>query len=442
MNIGLIAMSGVRAHDPELTKLGLTLPGFVERNKVIASLPSLGLLTLAGMTPARHKVSYIEVADVKDVAQLPQGFDLIAISSFSAQMNEGYRLAERFRAAGVPVVMGGLHVTSQPYEPAAHGASAAIGEGEIVWPQILEDAEFAGLKPVYDARGRDFDLAEAPMPAFELLDIGRYNRITVQTSRGCPWKCSFCASSILLTRKYKQKPVAKVLAEIDRIRALWPRPFLEFADDNSFVDRRYWLELLPQLKGRGLRWFTETDLSVHKDFRLLELMREAGCAEVLIGFESPGDTSLDGVELKRNFKYARRAEYRDAIRNIQGHGIRVNACFVLGLDGQGPGVFDELFDFVQDTLPYDVQITVPTPFPGTPFYEQLRREGRLLRERDWDRCTLFDVNFTPRGMSVGELRAGFRGLAERLYSAEFTQKRRDHFRSQWMNEYRRRKSAA
>jgi len=440
MNIGLIAMSGVRAHDPELTALGLTLPGFVERNKVIASLPSLGLLTLGGMTPARHRVSYLEVQDVNQLAALPQGFDLVAISSFSAQMGEAYALAERFRAARVPAVMGGLHVTSLPYEPAAHGASAVAGEGELLWPQVLEDAELGALKPVYDARGEEFDLARAPMPAFELLDIARYNRITVQTSRGCPWRCSFCASSILLTRKYKQKPVARVLAEVDRIRALWPRPFLEFADDNSFVNRRYWRELLPELKKRGVRWFTETDLSVHEDPELLELMREAGCAEVLIGFEAPGDDSLDGVELKRNWKYARRAEYRDAIRSIQRHGIRVNACFVTGLDGHRAGVFDAVFDFVQDTLPYDVQVTVPTPFPGTPFYEQLKREGRLLRDRAWERCTLFDVNFLPRGMSVDELRAGFRGLVARLYGEECTRQRRESFRSVWMDEYRRRRA--
>jgi radical SAM superfamily enzyme YgiQ (UPF0313 family) len=341
----------------------------------------------------------------------------------------------------VPVVMGGLHVTSQPYEPAAHGASAAIGEGELVWGQIIEDAELGSLKPLYDARGAEFDLADAPMPAFELLDIGRYNRITVQTSRGCPWRCNFCASSILLTRKYKQKPVAKVLAEIDRIRSLWPRPFLEFADDNSFVNRRYWLELLPELKKRGIRWFTETDLGVYKDAQLLELMREAGCAEVLIGFESPGGEALDGVELKRNWKYARRAEYREAIRAIQRHGIRVNACFVLGLDGQRTDAFDEVFDFVRETLPYDVQVTVPTPFPGTPFYDQLKREGRLLRDRAWEHCTLFDVSFVPRSMSVEELRTGFRGLVARLYSEAFTQERRNHFRSVWMNEYRRRRAA-
>src|SRR5438105_12935368 len=108
MKIGMIAMSGVRACDAELLKLGLTLPGFVERSKTIASLPSLGLLTLAGMTPPEHTVRYIEVADLKTAGNLPTDFDLVAISSFSAQIGEGYELARRYRALGVPVVMGGL----------------------------------------------------------------------------------------------------------------------------------------------------------------------------------------------------------------------------------------------------------------------------------------------------------------------------------------------
>src|SRR5215207_3779198 len=169
LNIGLIAMSGIRALDPELLELGLTLPGFVERSKTIASLPSLGLLTLAGMTPATDRVRYLEVADLKTVAELPTDFDLVAISSFSAQVKEGYELARRYTSMGVPVVLGGLHVTTMPQEPREFGASVAIGEGEITWPEILADARAGSLKWVYDARGREFNLADAPMPAFELL---------------------------------------------------------------------------------------------------------------------------------------------------------------------------------------------------------------------------------------------------------------------------------
>ncbi len=118
-----------------------------------------------------------------------------------------------------------------------------------VWTELLDDFEAGKLKPLYDGREREFDLAQAPMPAFELLAPDRYNRLTVQTSRGCPHLCEFCASSVLLTKQYKQKPVARVIAEIDRIRAIWSHPFIEFADDNSLVNRTYWKELLTHLKG-------------------------------------------------------------------------------------------------------------------------------------------------------------------------------------------------
>jgi radical SAM superfamily enzyme YgiQ (UPF0313 family) len=237
---------------------------------------------------------------------------------------------------------------------------------------------------------------------------------------------------VLLTSRYKQKPVAKVLAEVDRIRELWPRPFVEFADDNAFVRRGWWKQFLPELKKRRVKWFAETDLSVAEDDELLAMMRDAGCVEVLIGFESPVEDGLDDVELRANWKLQRFPQYRSAIRRIQSHGIRVNACFVVGLDGHGPGIFDAVYDFVEEVVPFDVQITYPTPFPGTPMYEQLRRSGRLLEECAWERCTLFDINFHPSRMSASELRAGFHDLASRLYDERFTAYRRDTFRRKYL----------
>jgi radical SAM superfamily enzyme YgiQ (UPF0313 family) len=431
MRIGLIAMSGIRACDEELLQMGLTLPGFVERSKVIASLPSLGLLTLAGITPANHDVAYLEVADIADIrrsAALPNGFDLVGISSFSAQIHEAYELADRYRAQGTPVVLGGLHVTSVPDEAQQHADAVVVGEGEVTWPQVVADAEAGRLQPRYSSRGTEFDLADAPMPAYELLDLNRYNRVTVQTSRGCPHSCEFCASSILLTPRYKQKPIERVLEEIDRIRALWKRPFIEFADDNTFINRAYWRELLPELARRQIRWFTETDVSVAQDPELLALMRDAGCAQVLIGLESPTQDALAGVEVRTDWKQKQWPNYRDAIQAIQSHGISVNGCFVVGLDGHGPEIFDQIFEFVADTGLHEVQVTLPTAFPGTPYYDRLHAAGRIIEDAAWHKCTLFDVNIEPAQMTAQQLRQGFRTLVQRLYNEDFTRQRRERFR--------------
>ena len=132
MKVALIAMSGVRAHNEELTKLGLTLRGFVERNETIASLPSLGLLTLAGMRPDGFDLDYVEIAGIREQKSLPEGYDLVATSTFSAQVAEAYELADRYKHRNVPVVMGGLHVSAEPEEALAHCTSVVIGEGEAL----------------------------------------------------------------------------------------------------------------------------------------------------------------------------------------------------------------------------------------------------------------------------------------------------------------------
>jgi radical SAM superfamily enzyme YgiQ (UPF0313 family) len=217
--------------------------------------------------------------------------------------------------------------------------------------------------------------------------------------------------------------VGRVLAEVDRIRERWPHAFIEFADDNSLLDRAYWRELLPELRKHRIRWFAETDISVGEDEELLEQLHESGCAELLIGLESPDEVGLRGIELRSDWKRRQWPRYRGAIERIQSAGVRVLGCFVLGLDSQGPEVFDQVYEFVAETELYDVQVTIETPFPGTPLYARLQREGRLLVDGCWDRCTLFDVNFVPSRMGAQELRDGFHALVRRLYASEFADQR-------------------
>ena len=429
MKIALIAMSGVRAYNEELTRLGMTLPGFVERSRTIASLPSLSLLTLAGMTPERFEIEYHEIADIRQMGALP-ACDLAAISTYTAQVKDAYAVASMYQRAGAITVMGGLHVTARPLEALERCDVVVLGEGEVSWPALLDDFEHGRLRRVYHAYGRQFDLARAPVPRYDLIDPDKYNRLTVQTQRGCPWRCEFCASSTMLSPRYKMKPVAKVIDEIHAIKKIWSRPFIQFADDNTFVDKRHSRLLMRAVAGENVRWFAETDVSVADDPELLSLMREAGCAQILIGLESPNATGLDGLELNRNWKHTRVGQYKEAIEQVQSHGIAVIGCFVLGLDGDTPEVFDEVNRFAEESGLFQVQITVLTPFPGTPLYARLHREGRLLQEAAWERSTLFDVNYVPKQMSVAQLEHGLVELSTRLYSEDATRRHREAFRRQ------------
>ena len=453
MKIGLIAIAGVKIQTRKFIELGVTLPQFVNRGRVIAQLPSLALLTLAGATPEGVEVEYIEVDDVATFAQNPRlDFDLVAISTYTARAFDAYLVADVYRAHGIPVVFGGLHATVLPEEVARHADAVVVGEGEATWSEVVRDfqgAGRAGLKSFYrEARPGQFQLNRAPMPRFDLLvqgtqgpenspsdpgrtgeiqRLGPYNRITIQTTRGCPWDCDFCAASKLYGPRYRIKPVDRVLQEVDAVRSLWRRPFIEFADDNTFVNRTWAKQLLSGLADRHVRYFTETDVSVADDEELLDLLYPSGCRQVLIGFESPRRASLEGMD-RANWKARQHSRYLEVIEKIQSRGVSVCGCFIVGLDSDTPEVFDELREFIDRSRLLEVQITILTPFPGTRLYQRLLAEGRLLYPGAWDRCTLFDVNFRPRGMSVERLEEEVMQLWRDTWNIESFTRRKRYYR--------------
>jgi len=429
MKIALIAMSGVRVRSQELHDLGVTLPGFLDRGNVIASLPSLGLLILAGATPKHHEVGYYEDGDIDAEALRAEGYDLVAISTFTAQAPEAYAFAETCRAKGLRTAMGGLHVTVRPDESAEHVDHVFIGEGEEIWPEFLIDLENGRAKERYDATGRVYPLDRSPLPRYDLLDPERYNRITIQTTRSCPHSCTFCASGILLRGPYRKKPIELVQRDLDAISAIWPQPFIELADDNTFVDKRWSRQLVEAMIPYRLKWFTESDITLADDPELVALLRESGCRQVLIGLEDVDETSVATLE-KRSFKRKRVKDYARAVRRIQEGGVSVNGCFILGGDEQTPEAFGRIADFAEDVGLAEVQITVLTPFPGTPLYDRLLEEKRLLKPGDWASCTLFDVTYEPARMSVRELEVGLLGLFRRLYTDEARRLRQRKFHGQ------------
>lgn len=421
-------MSGVRVRTERLAWLGVTLPQFVSRGHVIASMPSLPLLTLAALTPPDVEIEYIEIPHIDDLKldRFPQ-FDAVAISSYSAQINEAYQLADVLRARGVVVIMGGPHVSALHDEALQHCDCVVAGEGEPLWPQVMQDWRAGCLKPLYRERAPGtYDLANSPLPRFDLLDPENYNRIPILTSRGCPRDCDFCVGSKRFGPGFRQKPVANIVREVESLLVRWERPFVEFADDNTFVDKKWSRELLEAITPMGLRWFAETDISIADDEALIARLRQAGCYQLLIGLETFNRTSLEQTE-RTGWKSRQIERYADAVRRIQSHGVTVNTCFVVGFDSDTSEVFDAIREFDARVQPLDIQVTVLTPFPGTRLYDSLQAQGRLDPMPFWDRLTLFDLNYQPAGMTRAELEDGLYELFRDLYNEDQFNRRKRHY---------------
>lgn len=427
MIIGLIAMSGVRVRTQELAELGVTLPGFVNRGEVVASLPSLGLLTVAALTPKDVEVEYIEIDQLpKDKSEL-QKFDLVGISSFTARINAAYKLADMYMELGIPVVLGGIHVSLMPEEAQNHADSIVLYGAEGAWPKLTEDFKKGQMKPRYEGLKSDvFSPENYVVPRFDFLKGRSYNRITIQTSRGCPLNCEFCAASLRITSKFQQKPVELVVNEIEKALEYTEHPFFEFADDNTFVNKKWGKDFLKAITPLNINWFTETDISVADDDELLDLMAKSGCRQILIGFESPSADGLQGMN-PNDWKLKRHKSYIESINKIQSKGVSVNGCFIVGLDSDTPETFNQIKQFADEAKLIEIQITVYTPFPGTPLYHRLKNENRLLQDENWDRCTLFDVNFKPKNMSLEQLEDGIKWLFKNLYNEDEFLKRKRYY---------------
>lgn len=424
-HVALIPLTGLRVRDEAMLELGMTLPGLRQRAGAIRELPSLGLLTLAGMTPREWTCSYHEASQcngelVESIAADRPTF--VAVSALTASIEDAYALCDALRARRLPVVLGGLHATCCPDEARRHCDSVIIGEGESVWREVLHDAAEGCQRPTY--RGsRPFDLADAPIPRFDLLGGGARQRMTLQTERGCPFACDFCGASRLLG-SFREKPVRQIAKELDAITAVAPKPWLELADDNTFAGQRDADELLDVLASAEARYFTEADWRIGEDPAVLRGLAASGCVQVLIGIESlvfryPG-MGAKQAELERIMA---------AARAIQEAGVVVNACFIVGADGETHESLDRLVEFINESPLAEVQITLQTPFPGTALYERLRREGRLIAERGWSHYTLFDVTFRPDCMTVAELEDGFRRVVRAVFSRDAS-RRRDALRKQ------------
>ena len=430
-------MVGLRVRDRKLLELGMELPGLPQRAAALAELPALGVLTLAGMLPDDWSCSYHESIapnlDSRDtfveeiVSSQPA---LAAISALTASALEAYALSDKLRAQGIRTVLGGLHATACPDEAAKHFDAVVIGEGEPIWHQLLADANLGKLKPRYQPH-RSFELAKSPLPRFDLLGPRTRPRMTLQTQRGCPLACEFCAASRLLG-SFREKPMANIRAELASMKALVessPHPrrlWLELADDNTFVGNRDWRPLLKTLGESEARYFTESDWRIGEDEALVKALAESGCVQVLIGIESihfryPG-MGRKASELARMI---------EATERLQAAGVVVNGCLIVGADGETNASIDRLIEFVLGSPFAELQVTLQTPFPGTALRQKLDRQNRILADRDWSHYTLFDVTYQPDCISPAELELGFRRVLTSVFTKDENHRRQQLRRTIW-----------
>lgn len=431
-HVTFVPFTGLRIHEEELLALGMRLPGLSKRATAIGQLPALGLLTLAGLTPPHWSCSYHPAGKTEHEALLAalvaERPTLVALSMLTASAEECYRFCLRLRQAGLKSVVGGLHATACPDEASAYGDAVVVGQGEPVWLQVLADAAAGELRGIHRAPSH-YDLAQSPLPRFDLLAPSVPARFTLQTERGCPLACEFCGASRLLGR-FSEKPAALIERELASIRQFAPRPLIELADDNTFAGKRDADDLFDVLARADVRYFTEADWRIGTKPDLLRRLADSGCAQVLVGIES------------QVFRYAgmgsKRSEWdrmMDAVAAIQAAGVAVNGCFIVGADGETRQSIDRLVAFILDSPLADVQLTLQTPFPGTPLWRRLRKEGRLLADRGWSHYTLFDVTYQPDQMGAAELETAFRDAIRAVYSAEATDKRQAHRRGILRNHF-------
>lgn len=416
----LVSMSGLRVGHQRLVDIGMRMPGLVRRADALAQLPPLGLLTIAAMIPEPWQVALdlddgSESPDVAVSRIIETRPSLVAFSALTPSIDRAASISNSLRARGVKTLVGGLHATADPQSCSPHFDVVASGDGEPIMRAILQDAETDNLKPHYHP-ATFFDLKHAPLPRWDLLENHRPPRYTLQTMRGCPWNCSFCAASRLLGPA-REKPDSLIRQELEAITRRQNRPWIELADDNTFASPRDHGPMLEMLSENGARWFTESDWRIGLQPYLLKKIAASGCRQILIGLESqifryPG---MGG-------KSAQWHQMIEAAEAIQAAGIVVNACFIVGADGETEASIERLGDFLE-TAPFgEIQLTLQTPFPGTSLHQALRTAGRLL-PGDYSRYTLFDVTYHPDGMTVEQLQDRFDRLIERVFNSENQQRR-------------------
>ena len=367
--------------------------------------PPLGLLTVLNVLRDKHHVK-LENENIRPV-EFFDGPDIVGISVTVDTLPRAIEIAAEFRKRGIPVVAGGIHITTAPDAiPADAFDALCIGPAEGTWPRIMQDFEQGALKKIYRCDG-SFTGAEIVSPAYDAIDKRDYLYCNiVHTSRGCPFRCDFCYNSCG-GHTYLIRPIEDVLRDIHTVG----RRHIMFIDDNFAGNPAWTRKLLRAITPLNIRWNAAVSLNVALDTDLLDLMKRSGCEGLFIGFESVNEASIKGVHKGQNSL----DRYEQAVRNIHDRGMMVNASFVFGLDGDTPDTFRNTLEWIIRNRIETVTSHIMTPYPGTVLYDRLKAEGRITTD-DLSLYNTANVVFRPARMSAEELQSGYLWIYRQVYS--------------------------
>jgi len=367
---------------------------------------------LAARVPSDWQVTHVdEEAEAVDWTDQP---DVVGITFHTPSANHAYDLAARFQSSGACVVMGGPHVTLLPDEASQHADVIFVGEAEGLWEEFLSGFVKGSYRRVYQ-RTSPPPLNGIPMARKALFHRRDFTSGVLFATRGCPNHCDFCSIVAMYPDGFRKRPVAEVAAEY----ASFPGKRIIFWDDNLTADKEYAKELFRAITPYRKWWSSQATIHAARDDEFLDAAARSGCKQLFLGLESVSQSSMR--EVRKEFN--RVEEYARLIHRVHAHGIAVQAGIVFGFDHDTPAIFKDTLDFLEETGIQNATFNILTPYPGTPLFERLDSEGRILT-RDWRKYNgRTGVVFQPKQMSPAELLAGFQYANQRFYSLTSVAKR-------------------
>jgi len=363
-----------------------------------ARMEPLMLGVLAGLTPP--DIDVVLYDDRMESIPYDEHTDLAAITVETYTARRAYEIADEYRKRGVPVIMGGMHVTLLPDECIGHADSLFLGDAETLWSKVLEDLKGGRLQKIYNGPPGIAQLGGV-LPRREIFKGKGYLPMALmQYSRGCRFACSFCAVSQYFDKKHYIRRIDEVLREITEQE----RKFIFFVDDNIGSDRKALKELCRELIPLKIHWFSQASLDLTRDPEIMKLMADSGNVGNVTGFESITRASLK--ESKKSPNLPRFANYEQEVKVLREYGMQTWAAFTLGYD-------NDTYDSIMATMEFALKnrftfaaFNILMPYPNTPLYRRLEQEGRLLYDGKWWLHPEYRFNnaaFTPVGMTADKL---------------------------------------